>query len=353
MAVSVLDKSEALRLTAASVGLTNNAAASVSGALIAQLLRRAVLISAPCTSSVVRDLAFNALKLLYDDPVSLTDMIETALEDLIAIGDVFEMRGEDGLVIRPAPPAFVLRRDNMVVLLGVAGDFLTPPTGFHIDHQQNGLRTITPSDLQNCRQRLLEAGLVELPEKSWLHGPKAIPSSTFFEMWMAKLPEARPEVIEGVEVLNSAKPTTYYKGRWEELNKRHDGVFVARRPQRYSAKLWCLAHVGGGAIKRFIDIHATDSRIRPCDEAWRLQAAIDAKNGTPQKVALSSSGGVERLSFSSPLPAWAIRRLSIVGARVPLGEAWLAFDLFSRCADAETQWLAETLWLQRSEGGTK
>lgn len=104
-------------------------------------------------------------------------------------------------------------------------------------------------------------------------------------------------------------------------------------------------------VQRFTDIRAKDSRSRDCDEAWRLQAAMDAAAGAPQRVKLAVNGPAATLSFSAPLPAWAARRLSFLGQQVPPSRALLAFDIPAESAADELRWLSEKLWLAQNDDG--
>lgn len=354
--VAVIDRAKALAQTARSLGLTPDSASmsSQSRAILAQSLRRASFNAAPCAAQVLRALVFAVQSPLTDDTDSLKAQIESALDDLIAIGDILEMRSDSearsDLVLRPAPPAFVVRRDGSFIIIGVAGDEITPFSEPPIVHHESGLRSICPADAQTYRSELLGLGLIELPERLWLFAPAAVSAADVVAHWKARLPvDVRPEKIEDLEILDGASTTTFYKGRWSALHPKHAGIFVARRRQRYGAKLWCLVDVKDGLVQRLVDIRARDCRTRDCDEAWRLQAAIDASAGTPQGVRVSSTEAATTLAFSSPLPAWAARRLSFIGNQVASPHALLAFEIPTENAQEELQWLGENLWLARND----
>jgi hypothetical protein len=356
--LAAISRADALSGVAQSLGLPTSAA-TVDGsnnALIAQSIRRSVFIAAPCSARIARTLVTTALGPLADDLKEMESRIGDVIDDLVAIGDLLEMRREsaDGeeLVLRPAPPAFIKRKDQTFILLGVSGDEITPVNDHPVAYRPSGLRTLAPSDPEVCHSALLDLGLIELSDSIWLHAPAAVAADRYLNGWITRLPPAgRPEEIEGLEILDTKTPTTFYKGRWKPLSSNHSGYFLARRPQRYGANLWCVAEVQDGLVQRFIDIHSRDGRIRDCDEAWRVQAAFDSVAGAPQKVAVSSSGARATLSFSSPLPAWTVRRLSLIGERVTPRRALLAFELPSQNMDDEIRWLEDTLWIARDAGG--
>ena len=264
--VAVMNRSDALRQTALSLGILSAAgdAPALNQILIAQSLRRTVYIAAPCGAQTTRSLALAALAPLCDNPDTLNEQIDDALQDIIAMGDVLEMRsgsvGCSDTVLRPAPPAFVARPDGLFLILGISGDELTPALRMPVLHHASGLRSTRSTDAEQCRSLLLDLGLTELSERVWLHTPATASAAEHAAQWKARLPaELRPEKIENFEVLHGALPASFYKRRWSLLNTKHSGIFIARRPQRYGAKLWCLADVKDGLVQRFVDIHAKDS----------------------------------------------------------------------------------------------
>lgn len=353
----VISAAQALEQTHCSLGVKfETDAVPPSRPLIAQSLRRAVFNTAPCPAQTLRSLVFAALSPFTGDAEALKVNIEETLEDVIAMGDILEMRtdldGRRDVVLRPAPPAFVGRRDGTFIILGVAGDEITPAMQTTVVHQDSGLRCIRPDDTQTCRNELLDLGLIELSERLWLFVPAQMSAIDVLAHWKGRLPvDAKPETVEGLEILNGASATTFYKGRWSGFSAQHSGTFVGRRPQRYGSKLWCLAEVMDGVVLRLVDIRAKDSRTRDCDEAWRLQAAIDAAVGTPQAVRVSANGSTSILAFSAPLPAWAARRLSFIGKPVSVPRSLLAFEIPQQNVQDELRWLGENLWLARKEKG--
>jgi hypothetical protein len=355
--VTVITVGQALKRTQDSLGLPfESDTVFLSRPLIAQSLRRASFIAAPCAAHILRSLVFKALFHFTSDLEALSKSIEETLEDLIALGDLLEMRTEiDGrkdTVLRPAPPAFVARRDDTLIILGVAGDEVTPIVQPPIVHQSSGLRTIRPGDAQSCRRKLLDLGLIELPERLWLFQPSRMSANELVAQWMERLPiDAKPEKVEGLEILLPASVTTFYKGRWAPSSSQISGTYVGRRNRKYGAKLWCFVEIRDGLVLRLIDIRARDSRTRDCDEAWCLQAAMDAVAGTPQVVRVLTSSATTTLAFFAPLPAWAARRLSFIGRPVSTPRALLAFEIPNENTQDELRWLGESLWLACMEKG--
>jgi hypothetical protein len=357
MTVVAIHRAEAVTKLAQSLGLPESAARldASSNALVAQAIRRAVYVSAPCALPDLRTAVAAALAPL-SDLNEWEERVAAVIEDLLATGDVLEMHRESAegasLVLRPAAPAFVARKDRTFILLGVAGDEITPVHDQPVDYRSSGLRTLTPANPDACHDALLDIGLIELPLSVWLHAPASMTADAFLQGWRAKLPPLRsPERIDGLEILDTATPTTFYKGRWRAVTNKDAGLYLARRPRKYGVNLWSLAEVGGGLVQRFVDVHSKDSRIRDCDEAWRIQAAFDAVASAPQKMKASSRDDKVLLAFRSPLPAWAVRRLSLIGERTSSAGALLGFSLPQQNAEEEMAWLQDMLWFARETGG--
>ncbi len=361
--IPALSSREALGSIIRSLRLPASLTESVSDEVIAQSLRRAIHIEAPCAAYALARAACEALTGLGLPDEALESRIEEVMESLIAYGDILEMRnaGEDrwkadgALELRAAPPAFVQRKDGSVVLLGVAGDEITPLPGDWDPriHYRGALRIVRFETGEDTRALLHEMGLFELPEAVWLRLPSREISATHIKTWHDRLAAEPPSTpIQGLQILDTRKSPTYYAGRWMEARASHDGFFVARRPQRFGAPLWCIVDLERGVVKRFKDLFSPGDRIRPCDLAWRLQAALDAEAGAPQRYRVAPPLGATRITFFSPLPCWAERRLAIVGDKAKPENGLYAFDVPPGAAAAETGFLREMLWMTERSDAT-
>jgi hypothetical protein len=360
--IPALSSRDALGSIIRSLRLPASFTESMSDELIAQSLRRAVYIEAPCPPYALARAARETLAGLGVSDDALESRIEEVMESLITYGDILEMRaagedrweGEDTLELRAAPPAFVLRKDSSVVLLGVAGDEITPLPGDWDAriHYRGALRIVTFEAGEDAHALLREMGLFELPEAVWLRLPPRETPAAHIKAWRDHLAAEPPSTpIEGLQILDSRKSPTYYRGRWTEPRSSNDGFFIARRPQRYGAPRWCIIDLERGAVRRFKDLFSPGDRIRPCDLAWRLQAALDAEVGAPQLYRCAPADGAMRITFYSPLPCWAERRLAIVGDKVKPENGLYAFDMPAGAAAAETGFLREMMWMaDRADG---
>lgn len=356
MTIAIITRDAALRRVEQGLGVSaDSAAEGPSIPLIAQALRRAVHVLAPCPRHELKRAVVQSLSGLAADHEQLAASTDETLESLIAYGDLLEMRSPaddpwsiSPLVVRPAPPAFVVRNNGDVILLGVAGDEISPlPGEWNRRIVCRGvLRTLAPKAGEDLRLFLMELGLIELTEKTWLHLPPMETAKQFVAGWMQRLSESQPvATIEGFQVLDTRKSPSYYTGRWAEPGRIANGMHVGRRPQRYGSPLWCLVDLFDGMPRHFIDLASRNRRERPCDIAWRIQMALDAAAGAPQQVLIRPSDCGSILDFFSPLPSWAERKLATAGERAPPLRSLLAYATPASGADEAIKFLNDYLWI--------
>lgn len=325
--------------------------------IAAQSLRRAVSALAPCSRAEA--LRFAQLPLV-GTMAGNDEWYDDVLDALIAYGDVLEVTPQDQdawrtgrLVLRPAPPSFVRRANGDVIILGVAGDqpsALLGDLAQQLEHwgPLRTLRQPLPAEAVNLLKAL---GLIELSETAWLRAPITATPQSYSELSRSELlrtPLATAP-LDGLNVIDPAGPVTFYNGRWRPPAASDTGVFVARRQQFFGPRTWCLVELERGKPRRLHDLVATDNRERPCDLAWRIQAAFDAASGRPQQVRTSQALEAVALEFFSPLPAFAERRLSIKGEKSVRPGCLFAYTLSSAAVVDELAALSEKLWLTEAQ----
>ena len=339
-----------LERTARSLALATPAAAE---SLVAQALRRAVSALAPCSRAEVLRFVRQPL----DGLLAVSDeWYEDLLDALIAYGDLLEVTPQDEdawrtgrLVLRPAPPSFVRRAHGDLIILGVAGDQPTALLGElaeRLEHR-GPLRTLRQPQPAGAVDLLKALGLIELPEVAWLRAPATASAQSYAELSrgeVLKTPMATA-ALDGLSLIDPSRPVTYYSGRWRPPASGDRGVYVARRQQLFGLRPWCLVELEGGAPRRLHDLVATDNRERPCDLAWRIQAAFDASAGRPQQVKAARTPVAVELAFFSPLPAFAERRLAVKGEKSARAGCLFTYTLPPAAAADELDALSEKLWL--------
>ncbi|MYD53271.1 MAG: hypothetical protein F4W96_03040 [Chloroflexi bacterium] len=264
------------------------------------------------------------LREVVDPPDLLTELVEDVLEAVIAHGDLLELPEVASTAERPrtlvyeAPPTFIVRSSGAVLLLGIAGEQNSLlPRRFERHVERRGhLRILPASIAADIVSHLDGLGFTELSEKAWLDPPMHVTARGFidwFDRALSQEPDTGP--IEGLRIIDPGSEIDYYQGRWGDAADVSGNV-VARRPQRFGPDLWCYVTLEEGQPRRFLDLPIGQIRYRACDEAWRLQAAIDADGGKSQRLRIRvGASGRRTFDVFSPLPMWLARRWDAMGDR--------------------------------------
>lgn len=350
MGLTILSANDVASASELAVGLT---AAAPKEQFIAASLRRAASLMCPTTpTDLIRSVA-RVLKPISREDDDLEARVSETLDALVGAGDLVEaVETTEGIrrrLIYLGHPRYVRRRTGDVVLLGVrpdarpiVGDELAPRV-----EQVGYLRRVPAApDLYGL---LSDYGIQEIKASRWIRAPEIGTTGEFLHVYEGELAVQPPSgEIPDLRVLDPDTPVTYYTGRWRAVNPKDSARFVARRSQGYGADLWCYVEVQNGEPIRMIDlpILGTD---RGCDEAWRLQAAIDARRGHPQQISVSETGvGTTRLGLQAPPPRWLQRRWDLLGRPVRTKGALFAYDLAAHDLPEELSFAVDHLWLERT-----
>lgn len=356
------------RLTSAEVharkvtelGLDSSALDLTSTEAIAGALRRMVSFLCPCRPATLVRGVVRPLRGLVEDTEDLKGVVEETLEAMIAHGDILEQRDveEDSAhgmatMLYAAPASFVARESGTVILLGIASDQLSAlPDEIEDRIEYVGhLRRLNPLSGEDLRADLGQLGLMEISYDRWLRAPRPESAAEHLSQADGLLDRAQPSRdVPGLVLLDPARPVRFYRGRWVEVRSQ-TGRFVGRRSQAYGAQLWSYVQLRDGNPERLIDLPAGGSRWRGCDEAWRLQMAIDATRGEPQRFKVHPGPGNTRvIEFFSPVPMWARRRWDAIGEPVPRSGCLFAYKLAqAECAE-EVRFVHDELWLEELPG---
>ena len=351
------------RLTAAEVrankvtelGLDPSAFDLTSVEAIAASLRRSASLLCPCaTTTLVRAVA-DPLRGLVEKSADARGIVREILEAMIAHGDLIEHRDiEDPtpgapVLLYVAPSSFVSRESGAAILLGVSSPALDSLAA-RIEYVGH-LRHLSPVLGEDLTLELQQIGFTEISHQQWLRAPQVETPDQHLAYFDRLLDIAQPSGdVPGLTLLDSSRPVRYYPGRWTSVGSL-SGRFVARRSQAYGGDLWCYIEMSGGRPERLIDLPLADSRWRGCDEAWRLQMAIDANRGSPQLFRIDSDGGNSyAMQFFSPIPMWARRRLDSVGHPVSAPGCLFAYRLAEAELAEEVRFAGEVLWLKEMNG---
>ena len=234
-------------------------------------------------------------------------------------------------------------------LLGkTAGDRfeIETPLGAHVVTIVQVAGTSSGTGDDDLIARLAQLGLVRLSEEYWLNAPSDETAGSCisrFEHALERTAECAD--IPEIRVLDTARSVRYYHGRWSAA-KHLSGRYIGRRPQSYGNDIWCFLEIEEGIVKRFLDLPpASSTGLRGCDEAWRLQAALDAHSGKPQQYKLSRiEDGVRSIDMFSPIPSWMERRWNLLGERKDEKGCLMSFQFREQEVSQELDFLRRKLW---------
>lgn len=265
---------------------------------------------------------------------SLSDRVAGIVEALVAYGDLIELPARDdsgGRLLYLAPPTFVRAAPGVVFLLGARPDAVESLPGDMLGRvvHTNHTRRIYDEASEDLPRRLRSFGFIELPGHLWLASPRReVPADLIGRADRALSAAASCGDVAGLTILDPTRTPRYYRGRWVDPGRR-SGRFIARRRQRYGADLWAYVEIVNGGVTRLMDL-PLDRRVvdgRGCDDAWRIQLAIDAVAGHRQcfRVRTSGPAGAVIVDFFSPIPRWALRKWDVLGEAVAPMRSLLAY----------------------------
>jgi hypothetical protein len=353
MGLTAVNREEVLAGCRATLGLVPRTSDALDNAFLASMLRHTAGFLCPCSGATLRAAALESLQHLTDDS-EIVSKVEDAVDGLIVGGDLLELSQvttddpeAKATWLFAAPPSFIVRPSGSIFLTGVVADRDTylPQELMDRIHYDGYTRAIMPLENEDLIETLAALGLQELKQDNWLRAPKQQTARAFRDQLVTKLnAQPRSGDIPDLVILDTSRPVTHYRGRWATA-KKQTGTFVARRPQEYGSPIWCLVALQDGLPIKLLDLPLPKSRWRGCDEAWRLQMAIDSSNGAPQVYTKRIDGQYVYVDFYSPLPSWAEKRLMIFGRHADANGCLLSFRVPLNELAAEEDFLKKHLWL--------
>jgi hypothetical protein len=320
--------------------------------VLAASIRRAAGFMCPCPPRTLREEVEGVLEGLVDGDSG--DKVDDMIQQLILTGDLLDLPVEDNgrshRILHATPPSFVVRKDKKHVLLGILSDGQSILSeSYRGQVERRGAVRFFHGDPEDVRRVLTQQGLTEVTSEEWLRLPalKSSPSDYIadFDRELEQAGEVRAE-FSGLKILDPSKSPRFYKGRWREPKKQDSGRYVARRTRRFGADFWCYVEISEGKVRHLMDLPYLPHNETPYDEAWRLQAAIDAHRGTPQVYRLRSENEKTVLDVFSPLPSWAERRFRVVSEPKPGAKGALRSYWFEGGASSEKELLERYLWME-------
>lgn len=342
----VLSRDEARERVGAAYGIPAPTSDAADADLLAESLRRAASYLAPSRKATLLRAALRATEGIFQGG-ELRDAANTLLERLIAVGDLVEQATDGIREVYLGSPAMIRLSEETILLVGVrpyGQPLLSQAAGFALTHR-NGLRYLALG--------VAYPALPVLSLETWIAAPSTTTPDALIGQYQRRIANsAQTGERPGLSVLDSSVSTLNYSVRWRAPVQEDEGLFVARREAEYGARTWSVCVLEHGQLVRFIDLPSTPGILRGRDEAWRLQAAIDASRANPQRLIIRESDSAHSiLDFLGPVPSFATRYLEVLGESVPHAPGAL-FSIRVRSADvsAVQQFMQENLWLTSARG---
>lgn len=349
MGLRVLTRTRTIEAMSAALQVTP---ASDYRLLLAASLRRAASLMCPTTPSALILAIKNVLEPL--SPID-DDSLQETLDALVNLGDLVESVeqpfGRRQRVIYLGQPRFIQRRSGELIIFGTRPDNL-PLIGDSLRNrvQETGyLRRIVKPDSEV--HALLETyGVIEITEARWMESPEPVEAAEFVKAYVRELnQQSQSGHIDGLRILDPKSSPSFYRGRWRPPAASDTGTFLARRSQGYGSDLWCFVELSTGEHHKLLDLPlAHTPGVRGCDEAWRLQAAIDAVNGNPQHLTIQRTGrGRVQLGLPAPPPKWLQRRWDLLGEPVHIPSTLFAYEFAAEDTRDEAAFACTHLWMTK------
>jgi hypothetical protein len=322
---------------------------------LAASVRRTASFTCPTGPGTLVRRTVEVLRGLPEFAEDTSERLASVLDDLVAYGDLLELPVEDDDGRRRSlflgPPSYVRRAgSNSALVLGIRGEgapLLSDDLMQQVQYVGHA-RTLRLPEETSIDEVLSDQALFSVSSEQWLRAPREASSDDVIAFYVSRLDAQGLGGDVELKIIDPSSSPTYYRGRWRQLKSSDDGLFVARRPQAFGADLWCFARVEAGRTVKLTDLPIEDPLAPGADEAWRLQAALDASRGTPQRLRTSPAGDSTRtlLELFSPLPSWTQRRLDIIGTRERgVRGALFAYELPTDENEEEVAFLMSRLWL--------
>lgn len=355
--MELLNPEQVLTLTRTSLSLpTAGSAALVDDELLSAMLRRVAGLHCPCSPATLKLVIFQTLQGIVSSSDELSFRIDSLINALHAGGDLLELarvttidERTRGTWIFVAPPSFVVLPSGLIRIFGLAPEEALPlPAGMRSRVIAIGAgRVIEPNVGEDLRAALVGAGLREQSIDSWLRIPRALSANDLRKSMDTQLEAVRwSGQIDQLRILASTQTKQRYADRWV-LPTAQTGRFVCRRPQAYGADLWGYVELENGKPRRLLDFPLSGSPYRGCDEAWRLQLALDKEDGHAQEYRVRTDHRAPILDIYFPIPIWAQRRLEVLGVRMAPYQSLMSFELPPNGVKGECDFLENALWMKR------
>lgn len=329
----------------------------INNTFLANCIRRTAGFKCPCSATTLVNEVKKALKFIIENDEASSSNISEMIDLLIVNGDLLELsdvttseQTAKGTWIFAAPLSFVIRSNGLALIIGITADG-SLPIGSLTERVtfESFRRYISPEEGEHLTEKLIDFGLTQISESTWLKLPRKISSKDLLHQFNRALENApNSGSILDLQILDSRKSPHNYKRRWTPV-ANETGNYICRRPQKFGAAQWCYASFDNGQLTKFIDIPTRFNSVaqRQCDVSWLIQLAVDHENNTPQQYSVRSNNRGPVIDFYSPIPLWAERKLIAIGTAAEPINCLFSYNISSQELLIEENFLSEYLWLTK------
>lgn len=353
MKLSTLTVDEVAKKSVHALGLDEETVGANYPEAICASLRRAASFLCPSPPRALVDAVLEVLSPVLPEPPTRDDLM-IAVDQLVSTGDLLELfddsTGRRARLLFLHPPSYVEKVPGRYLIAGIR-PLGVPLVPADIAIEYEGHTRTAVLDPDGAEERLRAVGLHKITAQQWIGQPTVLAATDYIHKFQQRLDFAQAAgVVDGLTIVGSSIRPRYYRSRWRAPATGDTGDFIGRRPQAYGADRWCVVRLVEGVPKQLLDL-PLDSAVTPGrDDAWRLQAAIDAECGVPPSYGVGPASGsalaTRVVDFYSPVPGWAQRYLELVGLPVERSKGALFSYRVPASALAGLQTvLTETLWM--------
>lgn len=322
--------------------------------IVAAVMRRLAGILCPCPRLALRQAVVRSLAPLVPWAEELDSLADATIEGALVGGDLLELvnvvvaeEHEHPTWLYCAPPSFVRGPGARLYVLGIPPDgalFLPTAVRNRLRHQGSA-RFVDELPGEGLPEVFASLGLREISSDVWRHTRRPEPAATHLATLRRRLDrEGASGAVAPLRVLRPAsEPGTSYTGRWATPDK-DTGLRVGRFEGAFGNRIWCLAELQAGELRRYIRLPLRESALAPSDAAWLAQLALDTLAGLPGTYRVVSRDGGAVITSTFPLPRFARRRFEYLGAAAPVPAPY-AFWVPDAQRATEEAFLREQLWL--------
>lgn len=326
-------------------------------ALIASLLRRLCGFMCPCPQRTILAAAKRSLAPLGVGAQPLIEQLASVLEELLVVGDVIEVSRIGGALFDEnrdwlfcAPPSF-LELDGRCYVFGIAPDDAPVLVG-RLRHRlrHDAVMRYIEDEQDSVAETLAFLGMRQLSAATWLPRASEQSPQRFLDHLTNRL------AVDGLEgqipasewLAHASERHLPYDRRWQAAAQQ-SGMYIGRATPEFGARVWFVATLVSGKIERSLVLPLTDGQDRACDQAWRIQLALDASQGMPSRYrALPDADGMG-VSVDFPLPLASRRRLVLLGGMRNYNVGAGAFWIPNAAWPQAERYLQMELWLRNAQ----